>query len=68
MTEYGWRMKKAAKSKTVNETESKLSDALNYRCRIYFPTRDTVAASKGGIGVSEQPSHLNEMRFDIILI
>ncbi len=52
MTEYGWRTNKTARNKTVTERERKLSDALKHRWRIYFPTRDTVAASKGGIGVS----------------
>ena len=54
LTEYGWRTNKSARSKVVGETERRLSDDLKSRCRIYYPTRDTVAASKGGIGVSPQ--------------
>lgn len=37
------------------ETERKLSDTLNDRFRIYFPTAETVAKSHGGIGVWNLP-------------
>jgi hypothetical protein len=54
MTEYGWRLSKPSKSKPQKQStaESKLSDELTRLFKIYFPTLDTVAKSKGGIGVS----------------
>jgi hypothetical protein len=55
MTEYGWRINNKTtkgKAKTESSAERKLSDDLKRLFRIYFPTRDTVANSKGGIGVS----------------
>ena len=52
LTEYEWRTKKTARNKTVNSEERKLRDTLKENFRIYFPTRETVAQSKGGVGVS----------------
>lgn len=57
MTEYEERINKPAKgAKGKPQKESvadrKLSDDLTRLFRIYFPTHDTVAKSKGGIGVS----------------
>ncbi|KAH8600886.1 tyrosyl-DNA phosphodiesterase-domain-containing protein [Bisporella sp. PMI_857] len=50
LTEYEWRTKKTARNKTVNSEERKLRDTLKENFRIYFPTRETVAQSKGGVG------------------
>ena len=54
MTEYEGRINKPAKGKPQKESaaERKLSDDLTRLFRVYFPTHDTVAKSKGGIGVS----------------
>lgn len=52
MVEYGWRTGKTARNKGMCETERKLSDTLNDRFRIYFPTAETVARSSGGTGVT----------------
>jgi hypothetical protein len=53
MTEYGWRTNKTrGKVHTESVAERKLSDSLTRLFRIYFPTWETVASSKGGIGVS----------------
>ena len=59
LTEYGWRTNRPASGKVVAEAvaERKLSDDLKKRFRIYFPTRETVARSKGGIGVSDLRGH-----------
>jgi hypothetical protein len=54
-TELNWRLDKASSKngvKIVTEQEKKLSDEVKSSCCIYFPTRDTVVRSKGGIGVS----------------
>lgn len=48
--EYAWRASKPSKSKLTTE-EEKISHQLKTDFRIYFPTRETVAQSKGGIGV-----------------
>ncbi|PVH85495.1 phospholipase D/nuclease [Cadophora sp. DSE1049] len=50
LVEYGWRAGKSTRNKGMCETERKLSDALKDRFRIYFPTAETVANSRGGIG------------------
>ncbi|KAH7393195.1 tyrosyl-DNA phosphodiesterase-domain-containing protein [Cadophora sp. MPI-SDFR-AT-0126] len=50
LVEYGWRAGKSTRNKEPCETERKLSDILNDRFRIYFPTLETVANSRGGIG------------------
>lgn len=42
---------KPARGKGPSKTERKLSEDLSSRCRIYFPTRETILQSKGGIGV-----------------
>lgn len=52
MKEYGWRMSRPAKSKVELPAERKLSELLRGSLRIYFPTQETVANSKGGLGVS----------------
>lgn len=51
LKEYEWRTNKSSKSKVETRDERKLSDRLETHFRIYFPTRETVAQSKGGIGV-----------------
>jgi len=50
LVEYGWRAGKSTRNKGMCETEHKLSDTLKDRFRIYFPTAETVANSRGGIG------------------
>lgn len=54
MTEYDWRLNKPPKGKPRIESvaERKLLDEITKNFRIYFPTRNTVANSKGGLGVS----------------
>lgn len=53
MTEYEWRNEKVGKrAATESPAERKLSEHLKDHFRIYFPSRETVAKSKGGIGVS----------------
>jgi hypothetical protein len=52
MREYGWRTSRPAKSKGETPAEHKLSEILKDSFRIYFPTRQTVANSKGGLAVS----------------
>ena len=54
MTEYEWRQSKPPKSKPQKESaaERKISEEIKQQFRIYFPTHETVAASRGGIGVS----------------
>jgi hypothetical protein len=52
MKEYGWRMSRPAKSKAELPAERKLSELLKSCFRIYFPSRETVENSKGGLGVS----------------
>lgn len=53
MTEYEWRINKP-KNKNHGESaaEHKLSDDLKKHFRFYFPSKETVANSKGGLGVS----------------
>ncbi|TAQ85645.1 hypothetical protein B7494_g6030 [Chlorociboria aeruginascens] len=46
--EYTWRTKRN-KPGTESQLEKQLSDDLKSQIQIYFPTKDTVAASKGGI-------------------
>lgn len=58
--EFGWRIAKPSSKhgvKASNEAERTLLDEVQSGCRIYFPTRETVAASKGGVGVSGLPPH-----------
>ena len=55
LVEYGWRAGKSTRNKGMCETEHKLSDTLKDRFRIYFPTAETVANSRGGIGVWNYP-------------
>lgn len=45
-------MSRPAKSKAEMPAERKLSGLLKDCFRIYFPTRETVASSKGGLRVS----------------
>ncbi|PBP16311.1 tyrosyl-DNA phosphodiesterase domain protein, partial [Diplocarpon rosae] len=49
MTEYGWRANKPLKAQKMTAIEQKISDGLK-DCRIYFPARETVTESKGGVG------------------
>ncbi|KAL2067954.1 hypothetical protein VTL71DRAFT_16052 [Oculimacula yallundae] len=49
LVEYGWRTGKSARNKGMCETERKVSETLNDRFRIYFPTEETVTKSHGGI-------------------
>jgi hypothetical protein len=58
LTEYGWRMNKRSRGKGREARERKISEELTSHCRIYFPSRETVEQSKGGIDVSENPSLL----------
>ena len=53
-TEYSWRYDKPSRGKASTEidAERKLSDRIKDSFRIYFPTEETVAQSRGGIGVS----------------
>lgn len=37
-------------AKATTKAERDLSEIINARCRIYFPTRETVAGSRGGVG------------------
>lgn len=52
MREFGWRTSRPAKSSVETPAERKLSETLKECFRIYFPSRETVADSKGGLGVS----------------
>ncbi|KAH9221079.1 tyrosyl-DNA phosphodiesterase-domain-containing protein [Leptodontidium sp. 2 PMI_412] len=67
LVEYGWRTGKSSRNKGMCETERKLSDTLNDRFRIYFPTAETVAKSHGGIGCGSticlQPSWYDSETF-----
>lgn len=60
MTEYEWRTNKP-KDKNHGEpaAERKLSDDLKKHFRFYFPSEETVANSKGGLGVSLITMNLN---------
>lgn len=53
MTEYEWRTNKPSKAKGQVESavERKISDDLKKFFKIYFPTQETVARSRGGIQV-----------------
>jgi hypothetical protein len=54
LTEYEWRNGKPTKKKGLDyQVELRVADELRSRCRIYFPLRETVQTSKGGIGVSD---------------
>jgi hypothetical protein len=54
MTEYEWRNHTSTKKKGVeSEEERRVSDEIRSRCRIYFPSYETVLTSRGGIGVSD---------------
>ncbi|KAI9049476.1 hypothetical protein LZ554_006507 [Drepanopeziza brunnea f. sp. 'monogermtubi'] len=48
-TEYKWRTEKPTKSKGRSAAEYKVLGNVNSNCRIYFPTKETVEASRGGI-------------------
>lgn len=51
MTEYEWRNHRSTKKKGVeSEEEHRVSDEVRSRCRIYFPSYETVHTSRGGIG------------------
>jgi hypothetical protein len=63
MKEYGWRMSRPAKSKAEMPAERKLSGLLKDCFRIYFPARETVASSKGGLGVSYFRGHRPDPKF-----
>lgn len=60
MTEYEWRINKS-KNKNHGESavERNLSDDLKKHFRFYFPSQETVANSKGGLGVSLTTLNLN---------
>ncbi|KAH6684447.1 tyrosyl-DNA phosphodiesterase-domain-containing protein [Halenospora varia] len=51
MTEYEWRTNKPSKAKGQVESavERKISDDVKKFFKIYFPTQETVARSRGGI-------------------
>ncbi len=67
MTEYKDRVNESAKSKgvsrqttlTSNDTKDEISkelEQLQQRFRVFFPSHDTVANSKGGVGVRWIPT------------
>ncbi|RDL35212.1 uncharacterized protein BP5553_07143 [Venustampulla echinocandica] len=51
MTEYSWRYNKPPRGQINTEslTERKLLEDLKQNCRVYFPVRETVASSRGGV-------------------
>ncbi|CZR59989.1 uncharacterized protein PAC_09884 [Phialocephala subalpina] len=53
LTEYGWRTGKSTRAKGPGETKRKPSDDFLSRCRVYFPTEETVSRSKGGTQVNQ---------------
>ena len=62
MKEYAWRTSRPAKSKGETPAEHKLSEILKDCFRIYFPTRETVANSKGGLGVSRSLGLIGQIK------
>ncbi|KAE9374473.1 phospholipase D/nuclease [Stipitochalara longipes BDJ] len=49
LTEYEWRAQRPTKKKGIDsEVEDRVTDEVFSRCRIYFPSRETVQLSKGG--------------------
>ena len=53
MTEYEWRVQRPAKKGGFNlDVQNRVADEVFSRCRIYFPLRETVQLSKGGMDVS----------------
>lgn len=55
--EYGWRTAKSARTQEKSPAERRVMDSVEKSCRIYFPTRETVAASRGGLGVRKAANH-----------
>jgi len=53
LTEDKWRTTKLMKDKIETKDEQKLSETIRSRVRVYFPLRETVAKSRGGLGVSD---------------
>jgi hypothetical protein len=51
----GWCTNMPASGKGAETRDRKISEELKSRCRIYFPSRESVEQSKGGIGVGENP-------------
>lgn len=53
-TEFKERTTKPArkKSKSIVEQKTEIPDHLETHCRVYFPTHETVASSRGGVDVS----------------
>jgi len=52
LTEYTFRNSKPIRGKgTMSDLEQKITDEVNSRCRIYFPSLETVVESKGGAAV-----------------
>ena len=62
MKEYGWRTSRSAKGKGETPAEHKLSEILKDCFRIYFPTRETIANSKGGLGVSRSLGLIGQIK------
>jgi hypothetical protein len=60
LKEYEWRTSRPTKSKAETSVERKLSENLKSCFRIYFPSRETVAKSKGGLGVSRSRGHRSD--------
>lgn len=54
MTEFSWRMSKKGKSRMARDSnlEAKTEELIREHFRVYFPTRETVVASRGGPNVS----------------
>jgi hypothetical protein len=53
LTEFNWRASKTPLSGTELQTVKEIEKGF----RIYFPSRETVIRSKGGVSVSSQISH-----------
>jgi hypothetical protein len=54
LTEYEWRNQTSTKKKGANsEVGHRVAEDMKSRCRIYFPLRETVQTSKGGMDVSD---------------
>ena len=66
LTEYEWRVQRPAKKGEFNlDVQNRVADEVSSRCRIYFPLRETVQQSKGGMDVSASqfgPGEADEVR------
>jgi hypothetical protein len=72
--ELDWRTRKPPKLRMENESSKNSTDNHELRVtkeidgglRVYFPSRDTVASSKGGIGVSSPAQSLSALGFRVV--